>query len=65
MTVRACALRLARGRCGAVYKDCALCRMHPCSYHYNSEGETLQANAAARVAVLRNNGPSAGLTDLV
>jgi hypothetical protein len=29
--------------CGHVYKDCDICRVHPCSFHYNAKGEALQA----------------------
>ena len=30
--------------CGPIpYVDCDICRKHPCSYHYNSDGEKLQA----------------------
>eukprot|EP01051_Picozoa_sp_SAG22_P007206 SAG22_NODE_498_length_9728_cov_12.354346_4_plen_370_part_00 len=32
-------------RCGRVYKDCEICRVHPCSFHYNADGERLQAAA--------------------
>ena len=24
--------------CGAVYTNCSLCRMEPCSFHYNAAG---------------------------
>eukprot|EP00039_Didymoeca_costata_P028140 m.20125 g.20125 ORF g.20125 m.20125 type:complete len:268 (-) comp6757_c0_seq2:153-956(-) len=36
------------GHCGKIYKDCDICRMHPCSYHYNSEGEALEGNYLAK-----------------
>ena len=29
--------------CGHVYTDCDICRVHPCSFHYNAKGEALQA----------------------
>ena len=30
--------------CGPIpYSDCSICRVHPCSYHYNNDGENLQA----------------------
>eukprot|EP00050_Salpingoeca_kvevrii_P010934 m.11514 g.11514 ORF g.11514 m.11514 type:complete len:197 (+) comp3161_c0_seq2:2-592(+) len=28
--------------CGKIYKTCDICRKTPCSYHYNSKGETMQ-----------------------
>ena len=35
---------LVTDHCGAVpYEDCDWCRKHPCSYHYNRDGETPQA----------------------
>ena len=35
---------LVTDHCGAVpYEDCDWCRKHPCSYHYNGDGETPQA----------------------
>ena len=35
---------LVTDHCGAVpYEDCDWCRKHPCSYHYNQNGETPQA----------------------
>ena len=35
---------LVTDHCGAVpYEDCDWCRKHPCSYHYNPQGETPQA----------------------
>eukprot|EP01079_Euglenida_sp_SAG-EU17-18_P009114 gene9115-1637_t len=33
--------------CGAVYNDCPICRMHPCSYHYNDQGMSAQAGVVA------------------
>ena len=33
--------------CGLNYTDCDWCRRHPCSYHYNPEGETAQARVIA------------------
>ena len=29
------------------YVNCTICRMEPCSYHYNSDGESIQGNAVA------------------
>jgi hypothetical protein len=35
--------------CGPVpYPDCDICRVHPCSYHYNAQGEALQAKVVAQ-----------------
>ena len=31
----------------APYVDCKICRRHPCSYHYNSIGETAQGESVA------------------
>ena len=47
--------------CGPVpYADCDICRAHPCSYHYNSDGEQLQAKAvvAAFRAILASTSNS-------
>lgn len=33
--------------CGVLYEDCDWCRVHPCSYHYNPEGETAQGLVVA------------------
>ena len=40
--------------CGQVYTDCPICRLHPCKFHYDDEGENAQAAivAAAIQAVL-------------
>jgi hypothetical protein len=34
-------------KCGAVYKDCAICRKHPCSFHYDDDGMNAQAAIVA------------------
>ena len=33
--------------CGEVYKDCDICRVHPCQYHYNPAGMDAQAKVVA------------------
>jgi hypothetical protein len=33
--------------CGAVYTDCSICRKHPCSFHYDDDGENAQAAVVA------------------
>eukprot|EP00746_Dinoflagellata_sp_MGD_P057883 gnl/MRDRNA2_/MRDRNA2_248702_c0_seq1.p1 gnl/MRDRNA2_/MRDRNA2_248702_c0~~gnl/MRDRNA2_/MRDRNA2_248702_c0_seq1.p1 ORF type:complete len:296 (+),score=30.22 gnl/MRDRNA2_/MRDRNA2_248702_c0_seq1:81-968(+) len=33
--------------CGEVYRDCPICRMHPCSAHYNDVGMNAQAKIVA------------------
>lgn len=46
--------KLVTDHCGEKYSDCDWCRVHPCSYHYNPTGETVQGEmvAAAFKAVL-------------
>jgi len=34
--------------CGPVYTNCSICRVEPCSYHYNPAGETAQAKVLAQ-----------------
>ena len=36
------------GHCGDVYTDCDICKLSPCSYHYNNDGYTLLGEAAAQ-----------------
>lgn len=33
--------------CGAVYTNCSICALSPCTYHYNGDGSRLQAEATA------------------
>ena len=40
--------KVVTDHCGDVYTDCDWCRRHPCSYHYNPEGETAQAKVVAK-----------------
>ena len=40
--------KVVTDHCGTVYEDCDWCRRHPCSYHYNSDGETAQAKVVAQ-----------------
>lgn len=35
------------GHCGSIYTDCDICRMSPCSFHYNALGMTQQAEVVA------------------
>ena len=42
---------LVTAHCGAVYFDCDICRMTPCSYHYNDAG--MKAQAAVVAAAIR------------
>ena len=39
--------------CGQMYTDCDWCRLHPCSYHYNSIGETAQGHAVSAAILKR------------
>ena len=40
--------KLVTDHCGTVYEDCDWCRMHPCRYHYNPDGEAAQAKVVAQ-----------------
>ena len=39
--------RTVTDHCGEVYKDCDICRVHPCQYHYNPTGMDAQAKVVA------------------
>lgn len=39
---------LVTAKCGAVYTNCSICRIEPCSYHYNAEGMAMQAEFIAQ-----------------
>jgi hypothetical protein len=39
--------------CGQIYTDCDWCRIHPCSYHYNSVGESAQGHAVSAAILKR------------
>lgn len=34
--------------CGAIYVNCSICRVEPCSYHYNAAGMDAQGQAVAQ-----------------
>jgi hypothetical protein len=40
--------KVVADHCGPVpYVDCDICNSSPCSYHYNDEGQNMQAAAVA------------------
>ena len=39
---------LVTQKCGAVYTNCSICRVEPCSYHYNAEGMDMQSAYIAK-----------------